>query len=113
MESNTAIDRLSALAQENRLAVFRLLIAAGEDGLAAGEIARRLDVQPNTLSAQLNILAHAGLVTRTRQGRSIVYTAQFDAMGELLIHLIEGCCEGNVAMCGRIADAAARMSKCA
>jgi len=112
MESTTALQALSALAQENRLAVFRFLVRAGEDGETAGDIARALEVPPNTLSAQLNVLAHAGLVRRHREGRHIFYAAELDAMGDLLIYLIQGCCEGNAALCGQIANAVDQVSQC-
>lgn len=94
MESKTIIDRLSALAQEARLSVFRLLVRAGPEGLAAGEIARRLDVPANTLSSQLNLLASAGLIRRARQGRSIIYAADYPAMRELLDYMQHECCRG-------------------
>lgn len=110
MEINLAVRRLSALAQPGRLAVFRLLVRAGHDGLPAGEIARALDVAPNTLSAQLTVLTQAGLATSQREGRSIVYSAQFDHMGELLVYLVEDCCQGNAGVCQPVADAARRNS---
>lgn len=67
--------------------------------MAAGDIARALGVAPNTLSAQLNILSHAGLLTSTRDGRSIIYTADFANMGELLVYLVEDCCNGTPEIC--------------
>lgn len=112
MESTSALQSLSALAQENRLAVFRFLVRAGEDGETAGDIARALEIPPNTLSAQLNVLAHAGLVRRRRDGRHIFYSAEIDVMGDLLVYLIEGCCEGNVTLCGQIAEAVDKVSQC-
>ncbi len=108
MESNLAVKRLSALAQESRLAVFRLLIKAGRDGIAAGEIARTLEITPNTLSAQLTVLANAGLATSRRDGRSIIYAANYDAMGELLLHLMEDCCQGRPEICAPLARSASR-----
>src|SRR5579862_3098341 len=99
MESADAVKRLSALAQESRLAVFRLLVKAGHGGLAAGEIARTLDITPNTLSTQLSVLANAGLVTGRRDGRSIIYAADYDTMGELLLYLMEDCCQGRAEIC--------------
>ena len=99
METETAIKRLSALAQANRLAVFRLLIRAGRQGVSAGEIARELEITPNTLSAQLNILANAGLVAGRRDGRSIIYAADYDSMSELLLYLMEDCCQGHPEVC--------------
>jgi ArsR family transcriptional regulator len=106
MESNIAIKRLSALAQESRLAVFRLLIKAGPAGIPAGEIARTLAITPNTLSAQLTILANAGLVTGRRDGRSIIYVASYDSMGELLVYLMEDCCQGRPEICAPVTKTA-------
>ncbi len=83
---------LSALAQETRLAVFRLLVQAGPVGLAAGEIAARLNCPANTLSFHLRELNHAGLVRATRHSRSIVYAADFGVMQGLLGFLTENCC---------------------
>jgi ArsR family transcriptional regulator len=108
MDINAAIKRLSALAQESRLPVFRFLIRAGPGGVSAGEIARTLQITPNTLSAQLNILTNAGLVTSRREGRSIIYAADFDGMSELLIYLMEDCCQGRPEICAPLAQAASR-----
>ena len=107
-----AVESLSALAHEGRLKVFRMLVTAGPDGLAAGEIARRLGTPPNTLSANLSLLAHAGLAQSRREGRSIIYSARFDRMGELMAFLAEDCCGGAVEVCAPVGDAAAR-SRCA
>lgn len=112
MEANTAIKRLSALAQESRLAVFRLLVKAGPDGVAAGEIARTLEITPNTLSAQLTVLANAGLVTSRRDGRSIIYAAGYDSMSELLVYLMEDCCQGRPEVCAPLAAVASRAACC-
>jgi DNA-binding transcriptional ArsR family regulator len=112
MEAIAAIKRLSALAQESRLAVFRLLVKAGLDGLAAGEIARALDVTPNTLSAQLNLLSNADLIVSRREGRSIIYAANYDAMGALLVYLMEDCCQGHPEVCAPLAQAASRAACC-
>ena len=99
MEMKPAVASLAALAHEGRLAAFRLLVQAGAEGLPAGEIARRLGVLPNTLSASLNILSHAGLITSRREGRSIIYTADYQAMRELLAFLMEDCCGGAPEIC--------------
>lgn len=99
METKSAVSSLAALAHEGRLSAFRLLVQAGADGLAAGEIARRLDVLPNTLSASLNILSHAGLIASRREGRSIIYTANYDGMREVLAFLMEDCCGGMSEIC--------------
>jgi DNA-binding transcriptional ArsR family regulator len=112
MESELAVKRLSALAQDSRLAVFRLLVRAGRDGVAAGDIARTLDITPNTLSAQLTILTNAGLVTNRREGRSIIYTAGFDQMSALLLYLMEDCCQGHPEVCAPLAAAAGRVACC-
>lgn len=103
MEATEAARRLSALSQESRLEVFRLLVKAGPDGLAAGEIARKLDTAANTLSAQLLILANAGLVRARRDGRSIIYSADFDGMSALLLYLTEDCCGGRPEVCAPLA----------
>lgn len=103
METTEAARRLSALSQEARLEVFRLLVKAGPDGLAAGEIARRLDTAANTMSAQLLILANAGLVRARRDGRSIIYSADFDAMSALLLYLTDDCCDGRPEICAPLA----------
>ena len=99
MEMDVAIKRLSAIAQEARLEAFRLLVKAGPDGMAAGEIARALGVPANTLSAQLLVLSNAGLVRARRDGRSIIYAINFDAMRDLLVFLTEDCCGGGPEMC--------------
>jgi DNA-binding transcriptional ArsR family regulator len=112
MESGIAVKRLGALAQENRLAVFRLLVKAGPDGVAAGEIARVLKVPANTLSAQLNVLAHANLVTSRRDGRSIIYAADYDNMSDLLLYLMEDCCQGRPEVCAPLAEVASRSACC-
>ncbi len=103
-----AVESLSALAHEGRLKVFRMLVKAGPDGLAAGEIARHLGTPPNTLSANLTLLAHAGLAQSRRDGRSIIYSARFDRMGELMAFLAEDCCGGAAEVCAPVADAARR-----
>lgn len=94
MEQSLALSQLSALAQDNRLSVFRFLVKAGHDGVPAGDIASELGMPANTLSAQLNILAHAKLVTRIRQGRSIIYSANYDAISSLIVFLMQDCCQG-------------------
>ena len=100
MEIETALKRLSALAQQGRLEVFRLLVQAGRDGMAAGDLARSVGVAPNTLSAQLTILTNAGLARSRRDGRSIIYAADYEGMGDLLLFLMQDCCQGAPEMCG-------------
>jgi ArsR family transcriptional regulator len=112
METSTAVKRLSALSQENRLAVFRLLVKAGPAGVPAGEIARTLEITPNTLSAQLTVLANAGLVTGRRDGRSIIYAAGYDSMSELLVYLMEDCCQCRPEVCAPLAAVASRAACC-
>ncbi|MDB5735421.1 MAG: transcriptional regulator [Alphaproteobacteria bacterium] len=99
METDAALRGLSALAQEGRLAVFRLLVKAGPDGMAAGDIARRTKTAANTMSAQLLVLANAGLVRARRDGRSIIYVADFGRMGALLEFLTKDCCGGRPEIC--------------
>ena len=103
MEMKPAISSLSALAHEGRHGVVRMLVQAGPDGLAAGEIARRADVLPNTLSANLAVLSHAGLIQSRREGRSIIYRADYDAMRSLLAFLMEDCCGGSPEICAPLA----------
>ena len=111
MELDTAVTALSALAHESRLSAFRMLVQAGPEGRAAGEIARRLGVPPNTLSSNLTILSHAGLVDSRRDGRSIIYTARFAEMTELLQFLMQDCCGGAPEICAPLA-AVALDSRC-
>ncbi|MDB5449863.1 MAG: transcriptional regulator, ArsR family [Phenylobacterium sp.] len=99
METKSAVTSLGALAHEGRLSVFRLLVQAGPEGLAAGEVARRVGVLPNTLSASLNLLSQAGLINSRRDGRSIIYTANYDGMRHLLAFLMEDCCAGTPEIC--------------
>lgn len=103
MQSDTAVRALSALAQDNRLAAFRLLVQAGPDGLAAGVLADRMAVPPSSLSFHLTQLTHAGLIVQRREGRSIVYSADYTAMGALMAFLTENCC-GSVGACAPPAD---------
>jgi DNA-binding transcriptional ArsR family regulator len=109
MDTMTALASLSALAHDGRLSVFRLLVKAGPDGLAAGAIARKLATQPNTMSAQLLVLSNAGLIGARREGRSIIYAADFERMGQLLQFLTKDCCGGRPEICGPLA---ATISNC-
>jgi DNA-binding transcriptional ArsR family regulator len=106
MEMKTAVENLSALAHEGRLSIFRLLVQAGPDGMAAGAIARKLGTAANTMSAQLLVLANAGLIGARREGRSIIYAADFDRMSSLLLFLTEDCCGGNSEICAPLATLA-------
>lgn len=95
MDTKSAIAALAALAQESRLAIFRLLVQAGPAGMAASRIAEALGIPASSLSFHLKELSHAGLITPRQEGRFIIYAAQFDTMNELLAFLTENCCGGN------------------
>ena len=103
---------LSALGHEGRLAIFRLLVKAGPEGVAAGEIARTLGVLPNSLSANLNVLSHAGLVASRREGRSIIYSADYGAMSGMLGFLMEDCCNGAPEICAPLGSILAGVKAC-
>lgn len=103
MDTTDAVAGLSALAHEGRLGIFRLLVKAGPDGMAAGDIARKLATQPNTMSAQLLVLANAGLIRARREGRSIIYAVDFERMGALLVFLTRDCCAGRPEICAPLA----------
>ena len=111
MELKNAVSSLSALAHGGRLTVFRLLVQAGREGIAAGEIARKLNTPPNTLSSNLNILSNAGLIDSRREGRSVIYTARYENMTELLEFLMQDCCDGHPEICAPLAALTLR-SRC-
>ncbi len=92
MKPKDVVTALAALAQDTRLAAYRLLVQQGPTGLAAGEIADQLGIAPATLSFHLKELAHAGLVSSRQEGRFVFYAASFDAMNELVAFLTENCC---------------------
>jgi len=94
METKTAVTALAALAQDSRLAIFRLLVQAGPAGLAAGKIGEALGIAPSSLSFHLKELAHAGLVSSRQESRYVIYVANFQAMDELIAFLTENCCGG-------------------
>ena len=94
-KSQQTVQALSALAQEHRLAVFRMLVQAGPQGLAAGDIAEKLDIPSSSLSFHLSHLKQGGIVEVERQGRSIIYRADFAAMNGLIAYLLENCCVGS------------------
>ena len=94
MNATVAVQSLSALANASRLAVFRLLVVAGPEGVAAGALAERLDVAPSALSFHLKDLIHAGLIAARREGRYVFYSAQFTTMNRLMSYLTENCCGG-------------------
>lgn len=99
MDQQHALDAFSALSQETRLAVFRLLVSAGPEGYASGEIGERLGVRQNTMSTNLGILLKAGLVRRVRDGRTVRYHADQAGIGGLLGFLLEDCCGGQPDLC--------------
>src|ERR1700678_3040919 len=107
MEPLSAVGALSALAHPGRLEVFRLLVRAGPEGMAAGDIARATGSLANTLSTNLNLLAGAGLVASRRDGRSIIYAARYERMRDLLAFLMEDCGAGNAEICAPLAAIAA------
>ena len=94
MEKTDAVAALAALAQDNRLDVFRLLVQAGPEGMPAGAVAAALELPPNTLTFHFDRLRMAGLVSVRREGRSMIYAAQFEKMNTLLSFLTENCCAG-------------------
>ena len=94
MKSANAIDALGALAQEHRLALFRLLVQAGDNGMSAGSLAEALSLPNSSLSFHLAHLNRAGLIDQRRDGRSLIYTANYAAMNELVGYLMENCCGG-------------------
>lgn len=99
MDMATAVRALAALAQESRLGVFRQLVQAGGEGVAAGVLGERLGIPPATLSFHLKELARAGLVSGRAEGRYVIYTANYSAMDGLLDFLTENCCAGGGAQC--------------
>jgi DNA-binding transcriptional ArsR family regulator len=99
MEKNEVVAALAALAQDNRLDVFRLLVEAGPEGMPAGEIAQALDVAPNTLTFHFDRLRGAGLVSVRRDGRSMIYAARFETMNALIGFLTDNCCGGAPETC--------------
>ena len=100
---NGAVEALSALAQETRLQVFRLLVEAGPEGLAAGRIGDKLDLPPATLSFHLAQLARAGLARSRQDGRFVIYSADFQSMNALVGYLTENCCDGRSCAPARLA----------
>ncbi|MGM0742080.1 MAG: ArsR/SmtB family transcription factor [Pseudomonadota bacterium] len=104
MDKTHALTAFGALSHATRLDVLRLLIRAGADGMAAGEIATALDARQNTMSANLAVLMQAGLIRNARQGRSIRYFADLEGLRGLLEFLMEDCCGGNPAACQPLLD---------
>jgi len=104
MDKIIAIEVFEALANDTRLAAFRLLVRAGPGGLPAGEIAEQLGVVQNTMSSHLHKLGRAGLVTSRRESRRIIYRVDFAIVRDLILFLMEDCCGGNDFVCGPIAQ---------
>lgn len=102
MDQNSAIEAFGALAQTTRMSIFRLLVRAGPDGLAVGEISRRLDIVPSTLSGHLAVLKRGGLLTATRHQREIHYAADLGAVNSLIDFLLSECCDGRLDNCSEI-----------
>lgn len=94
METKFIVTALAALAQESRLAIYRLLVQAGTDGLAAGMISEKTGIAPSSLSFHLKELTHAQLITSRQAGRFVIYSANFNCMNEVLAYLTENCCAG-------------------
>lgn len=99
MKPAQAVKTLAALAQPTRLAIYRLLVAKGPEGVAAGQVAEKLKVAPATLSFHFKTLSHAGLIERRQDGRFIYYAANFAAMNDMVSYLTENCCGGNQDAC--------------
>ena len=99
MDKKAALSALSALGQDTRLEIFRLLVRAGAEGVPAGEIASRLDAVQNTVSAHLKVLDHAGLIRSERDGRVIRYMADMTGFRDLRAYLMEDCCNGAPELC--------------
>lgn len=106
MDQTSAIESLAALAQETRLAAFRLLVEAGREGMPAGEIARALGVPHNTMSTHLAILTRAGLVTAQRDSRRMIHAARLEGLGALMGFLLRDCCGGRPELCAPLLAAA-------
>jgi DNA-binding transcriptional ArsR family regulator len=106
MELKAAVTALAALAQETRLSIYRLLVEAGPEGVAAGKIAEVLKVPGATLSFHLKELARAGLVTTRQERQFIFYAADFDHMAELMTFLTENCCRGMPQACLTVVETA-------
>ena len=113
METKEAASVLSALALDARLSIFRLLVRAGLEGVRAGEIAQAIGAPKSTLSANLNVLSHAGLIEGRREGRAIIYTARYDRMREVLSFLLSDCCNGRPEICLPLIDIATGAACCA
>ena len=102
MKIKFAVDALAALAQESRLAIFRLLVQTGKEGLPAGELAEKLAIPAATMSFHLKTLAHAKLIKSRAEGRFVIYSANFAEMDKLIAYLTEHCCAGDTTQCAPV-----------
>ena len=102
MDQNAAIEAFSALAQPTRMAIYRLLVRRGPDGLIVGQISETLEIVPSTLSGHLSVMKRAGLLTATRNQREIHYSANMQAMLDLVEFMLSDCCGGRVENCSEI-----------
>ncbi|MFJ1311833.1 ArsR/SmtB family transcription factor [Agrobacterium sp. P15N1-A] len=107
MDQRQALIAFGALSQETRLHIIRMLVVAGPDGMAAGALAEKVEVSPSNISFHLKELEHSGLVAAQRQSRSIIYTANYEALGGLVRFLMEDCCSGHPEICAPAAEVAA------
>lgn len=105
MDKTSALAALAALGQETRLDIFRLLVQAGPDGIAAGDVSARLGAIQNTVSAHLKTLTQAGLIRAEREGRSVRYTVDMTGFRDLLAFLMEDCCNGSPELCRPVIEA--------
>jgi len=104
MDVNDALDAFAALSQETRLWTFRVLVQAGPAGLSAGDIADALGTRQNTLSSHLKLLTSCGLINSRRNGRQIIYSANYDTIKSMVVFLMEDCCAGNAGLCRPVAE---------
>jgi DNA-binding transcriptional ArsR family regulator len=107
MDQRQALASFSALSQETRLQIVRLLVVAGPEGMAAGVLAEKAEVSPSNISFHLKELEHSGLIDARRQSRLIIYTANYEALGGLVRFLMEDCCSGHPEICAPAAEVAA------
>jgi DNA-binding transcriptional ArsR family regulator len=102
MKIGLAVEALAALAQESRLSIFRLLVQAGKEGVAAGALGEKLGVPPATLSFHLKTLTHAKLIKSRSEGRFVIYSANYAEMDKLIAYLTEHCCAGDATQCAPV-----------
>jgi len=107
MDQRQAVAAFAALGQEHRLRIVRALVTAGPDGLAAGVLAQEVGVAGTNLSFHVKELSHAGLIQSRREGRSVIYTATFPSLGDLIAFLMRDCCQGRPEVCAPAVEALA------